>query len=70
MGFRGRRGGSPGAALHEQTVVFAFPHVITLSFWNFGEGGSLDSFQRFMLLPDLVTNCEIKISVYDGCVPH
>lgn len=24
MGFRGRRGGSPGAALHEQTVVFAW----------------------------------------------
>ena len=48
----------------------AFPHLITVSFWNFGEGGSLDSFQSFMLSPDLVTNCEIKISVYDGCAPH
>lgn len=57
-----------GAALREQTVVLTWSlssFLLSLSFWDFQEGGSPDIFQSLRMLPDLVTNYEMQITVYN-----
>ena len=57
-----------GAALREQTVALTWSlssFLLSLSFWDFQEGGSPDIFQSLRMLPDLVTNYEMQITVYN-----
>lgn len=64
-----RRDGFSGAVLHEQAVWYLpgpFPHLLCLSPSGTSRKEGLQIFFRVLgMLPSLVTNCEIKVTVYD-----